>query len=361
LASQSNRYREFIEQCKKQLDARDLLESLGAMNIIESGDELIHSCLIDTVVPHHEHGDSNPSASLNKTKFTYNCFSWGGGSLLWLFKILTQSKNTDQAVEVLSTYLAGDHDQSYEQVQSKIKELFADDELPEPIPHYNSSMLDAWKFIHPWLVEDRGISPRVLVRHKVGYDQTTNTVIIPHFWEKRLVGWQRRRMDSPRWFQLDNVLSKPKYQSSPSFPKYHTLYNYPQPVNSILVVESPMSVLAWETLRECYDDSLPPAVATFGSGVSEKHAELLRTFDTVTVFFDHDFAGWRGALKLLSMIIDHIKCFVVFDPPENKDPAELTGREARFCIDWAVPGPLAIPILEQRVHIKHNSPQKKEK
>src|SRR4051812_4527119 len=104
---------------------------------------------------------------------------------------MEQTDTIYQAIFILSGFLSGDHDQSTEQVQKHIADCFAEDDPPEPIPHYNDSVLAPFRFIHPYLVEDRKLSPRVLVAHRVGYDEQTNHIIVPHYWNKRLVGWQR--------------------------------------------------------------------------------------------------------------------------------------------------------------------------
>lgn len=347
-------YQDFLDLCKRKVDPRSILEFYGATNIIDREDELIHSCLIDKVDQHHAHGDANPSAALNKSKLLYSCGVYGGGSLLWFVAQMEQATELSRAVELLTGFITGDDEQTTtESIQQKIKDLFADPEYRDDIPQYNESVLQAWRFIHPYLIEDRGLDPRVLVAHGVGYDESTNTIIVPHFWKQQLVGWQRRIIDSPRWPQLPHVGYQPKWKSSPEFPKYQTLYNYdfvrglssPPIYDRVVVMEAPLSVLAWEGLR---GDDLPPAVATFGSGISETQAELLHVFDEVTIYFDHDWAGWKGALRLLAMIIHHVRCFVVLDPPGGKDPAEVNHQEARDIYSGAIAGVLAIPMLENK-------------
>lgn len=61
----------------RRIDAEAVLEHYGADNVHQHGDEIIHSCLIDRVDPHHSHGDANPSASLNVDKKVYNCIAPG--------------------------------------------------------------------------------------------------------------------------------------------------------------------------------------------------------------------------------------------------------------------------------------------
>jgi DNA primase len=349
-----SKYREFLEQCREKIDAREILEAYGAENIIESGDELIHSCILDTVIPHHTNGDAAPSASLNKRSLLFNCFSYGGGDIIWLIKQLECApEDTYHATQVLSRFLHGVRDMSLEDLKARIESYFSDEEdSADTIPRYNAKVLDGWSMIHPHLIEDRHLNEKVLIRKRIGYDMEENKIVIPVFWQGRLVGWQKRKMDHPRWPQLPGVEFEPKYKNSPSFPRFQTLYNYPdhRKVNEVVVVESSVSVLALESFRECLgSESLPHPVGTFGSSPSEKHAEYLRVFDQVTIFYDWDYAGWKGALRLLAMLIDYTSVRVVMQRPDNRDPAEMTFSQASSAIRAAKPAVLVISELEDEV------------
>jgi DNA primase len=334
-----------MDQVRQRLDARDVLEHYGAQNIYEAGNELIHSCVVDQVMAHHTHGDSAPSAALNQQTLLFNCFSFGGGDVLWLVQQMEEC-DREQAVSVIEGLMAPERDLSLEELRERIQKSFAEPDEEEPIPRYNDNVLAAWRFIHPHLVEDRGLSPTVLQRYRVGYDESENKIVIPHFVAGRLVGWQKRVMDHPRWPRLPGYQHEPKYKMSPSFPKYQTIFN-PQPdAPEVVVMESAISVLKWESWREG-NDYLPPAVSTFSSGVSDTQAAQLRSHDTVTIFFDWDYAGIKGALRLTEMLINYVNVRVVLDPPDGKDPDELSAVQASFCYERARPGVLAIPHLER--------------
>src|SRR4051812_1469073 len=77
-------YKRLYRNVLAKVDGMAVLEHYGAKNIVRNGDELIHSCLLDKVHPHHSHGDSSPSASLNDERMLYNCWSFGGGDIVWL-------------------------------------------------------------------------------------------------------------------------------------------------------------------------------------------------------------------------------------------------------------------------------------
>ena len=74
------------EDYKRRLDARQVLEHYGADNCMEQmgrdgSTEIIHSCLLDRVEPHHRNGDQNPSAACNLDKKLYVCYNYWGGDL----------------------------------------------------------------------------------------------------------------------------------------------------------------------------------------------------------------------------------------------------------------------------------------
>lgn len=339
------RHKEFLESIRDRLDARALLEHYGAQNIIEVGNELIHSCLVDLVLPHHTHGDAAPSAALNSRTLLFNCFSYGGGDVLWLIQQMEGCDRQD-AMGVLDQFLHAERNYSLEELRAKIEEYFEGEPDDEPIPHYNDNVLSAWRYLHPYLIEDRGISPEVLQAFRIGFDQTENKIVIPHFFNDRLVGWQKRNMDSERWPRLPGWETEPKYKASPSFPSHQTVFNYSPGAEHVVVVESALSVLKWEQWRR-QNPALPAAVATFSSAVTPRQAELLRSNDVVTIFFDYDFAGWKGARKLVGMLTEYVNVRVVVTA--ECDPDELEERDAKWFIETAHPDVLAIPILEERI------------
>ena len=55
----------------RMVSAADILDHYHAENVSLQGDELIHSCIIDKVHPHHSNGDQTPSAAFNREKMLY--------------------------------------------------------------------------------------------------------------------------------------------------------------------------------------------------------------------------------------------------------------------------------------------------
>ena len=285
-------------QVVKNIDAEDVLDYYQADNISLShssnGDELIHSCLLDRVDPHHSHGDSTPTACLSVDDKLYYCFAYGGGDLFWLLEKLEGS--WEGAVKVIQKLSRGVQDQ---------------DSKSSP------EILDGWNFIHPY-VSSRGVSDGVIIRHRVGYDPESNRITLPLFWNGELVGWQKRALPPQ---------SQPKYQNSPGFPKSEVLYLGGEESDEVLVVESIFSVLVGETLQE---KGLLPGLrlaSTLGAKVSDEQIKLLRNYSKVIIWFDDDQAGKSGALRLLRGLSDYTSVSVVNETGQEDDLAGLSPEE----------------------------------
>ena len=86
------------------LDAREVLVHYGAEHVTEQPGEdgtteLVHSCLIDRVEPHHRNRDANPSASVNVEKRKFICYAsqWRGD----LFHLVMKMEGKESFSEAL--------------------------------------------------------------------------------------------------------------------------------------------------------------------------------------------------------------------------------------------------------------------
>jgi DNA primase len=116
----------------------------------------------------------------------------------------------------------------------------------------------------------------------------STSIVLPHFWQGKLVGWQNRWMgERPKWVS--------KYTNTNDFPKRVTLFGWDQVQDSkqpIVIVESVPTVLYLASLNI-------PAVATFGATVSKEQMKMLRSCQQgVVLAQDNDTAGckWRSDL-----------------------------------------------------------------
>lgn len=316
----------------------DLLTEFGAQNVRRptGRGEIIHSCCLPFGA--HKNGDRSPSASLNYKKLTYNCLGCGSsGGLLWFIAVSRGGDGVAARQWLEKETGLGGNPLDFSRIEEMIKEIYSRKSLaPPPIPTYAESVLDQWDFIHPYMttgapelgVEGRGIPEATLDHFRIGYAQeffmgehqpTQERIIIPHFWRGKLVGWQARRI---------NDADTPKYKSSYQFPKDLTLYNY-EPLNDVVVVESPASVLRhWH--------HVPTMTATFGAKITEQQIRLLQRARSVICFMDPDEAGWTATELLRAQVPRHASLKIV-DNPYDADPADLADDIVDTLISSALP------------------------
>lgn len=315
----------------RRLDAQAVLDHYGAENQrIEVGKdgstEVIHSCLLDRVEPHHAHGDGNPSAACNLDKKLYVCYSYWGGSLLHLVQKMEGKESFDDITVTVGNFLAGatvDTESFMAELDRLWAALGAADYAAE-LPAYSERVLAPWAVVHPYLAE-RGIDHDTASRLRIGWDESTNRITIPHFWDGKLVGWQARSIPDRPEHWPGTVPAMPKYKNNPGFPKSDTLYGYDMVAgrDHVIVVESPFSVIKAAAL------GVGGVVATFGAKVSPRQIALLRDFKRVTVWMDDDTKSPAGRIaerRLVNHLYRHTKVDVV-NPDLDRDLGDCASIE----------------------------------
>ena len=305
------------------LDVRVVLQDiLGVGELIENGDEYIHSCPLPFGM--HKNGDRNPSASINKDTFLFNCFTCGGGSIIWLVQ---HCMNVDRigAVSILKNEVADLKVISVEDFIEKLEGVFSHDKTGHAeVPHYSDNLLRRWEGPCEYLTV-RGVSEAVQRAMRTGVESgrseiakspegditvTLDRVVLPHFMKGTLVGWVARK--------IQDVPGVPKYRNSKGFPRGAWLYNLDdaKQFDHVYVVESPMSVLVLKSR------GINNVVATFGAKVDAQQIGLLRNFSKVTIFMDGDLPGRNAACNLVEQLKLYTKVAVI-ETPDDEDPATL--------------------------------------
>lgn len=272
----------------------------------------------------HKHGDTTGKFAFNREKMVYNCWVCGGGTLL---SLVMEAKQMDyqQATNWLFGFTKIT-DESPEEFANEIAELLEPQETAEkPLPYFNSRVLTAWeKNDHPWFAE-RGIIPEVKKTFQLGYDPMHRryggergtyegpAIILPHFWEDRLVGWQERWLndDRPKWIG--------KYTNTTDFPRERTLFGYDFckkiPAKVVLVESVPTALFL---LSNGF-----PAMATFGAEMTPQQMMYLRRFTKgVILARDNDKAGVKWEFTNTNYLERFIPVFHV-DPVDRGEGADL--------------------------------------
>lgn len=346
--------RKVYNEYKRRLNVRDLLDHYNAENCYEmvgsdGTTEIVHSCLLDRVEPHHRNGDQNPSASINLDKKAYVCYNYWGGDLFHLIMKMEQKDTLSEIIPIVGEFLDGATSSGEDFLSEIDKLLTQEDSFSVDLPEYSPKILDVWSFSHPY-IRERGIDLNTSSKLGIGFDQSTNRIVFPHFWEGKIVGWQQRSIpDDPRWPGTRPQM--PKYKNSTGFPKSETLYgvHWLNTPDSVIVVESPMSVAKAHAL------GIAKVVATFGAKVSQNQIDYLKQFPEVVLWFDADPAGDIAQKKTVRGLYRHTNVKVVV-AEEGKDLADYNSADdINAMIDSAVP---AILILSQWDKEKNGSKKK---
>lgn len=334
-----------LPEAQREQLCRDLLAEFGVANINRTyTKELIHSCPLP--FGNHKNGDRNPSASLNFAKLTFNCLGCGNaGGLLWFIASCRGEDSAEARTWLESRTGLGNTVMELKVLLDILDSMYSKDtETRAPIPVYNDSVLDPWTKwpeFHPYLTEgipEMGVYgrniPRDTLRHfRIGYAEEyfdgSERIIIPAFWNDRLVGWQARHILAGDYSD--------KYRNSPEFPREQIFYNRP-PGRDAVLVESPMS-----TLRHFAHQ--PTLTASYGAKISEIQLRLLQRYDRLVLWFDNDDAGWNATQTVGEANSPYQQVWVV-PSPYAADPADLPDEMVDSLIASAIPYAIWSPPQE---------------
>ena len=263
---------------------------------------------------------------MNIEKGLYCCYVHWSGDIFHLIMLLEGKDSFDEITPFIGDFLEGST-KTQEGFREELERLFLSDQVYSvDLPSYSERVLDPWMVCHPYMYEDRKVSIEAMARLRIGFDQRENRIVFPHWWEDRLVGWQKRAIPGKDGQWPGTYPNYPKYRNSPGFPKSETLYGYDLAAKCqgpVVVVESPMSVARAVTHQ------FPGVLATFGAKVSASQIDLLRCFNQVVVWFDDDPAGQAGARKLTRGLYRHTEVKVV-TPDPGRDLADYATVEDVF-------------------------------
>lgn len=325
------------DQYLRRLDARALLDHYGAQRCTEQinrhdgSTEIVHSCLLDRVDPHHSNGDSSPSASCNLDNKKYVCYSLGSGmDLLRFIQVMEGKEELREAMPFAANFLS-EAVVPAEKLAQELERVFDQGGYVGETVTYDESVLNAWSEGHPYWNE-RGITYAAMEELRLGYDPQARRLVFPHFYDGKLVGWQKRAIPN------ESLTQEPKYKSSPGMPKSTTLYNFDNARchPRVCVVESPMSV------AKAFSLGIPNVVATFGAKVSREQAVLIaENFEMAYLWFDRDGAGMSAEQRMTPHLWRRIPTFLV-TPDGGKDMADCDVADIAVKLKHAVPAAIKL-------------------
>lgn len=370
-----------LPDASKRAMCLELLEEFGARvkKVNDTKGEITHGCLVAPGL--HSDQDANPTASLNYQKLVYKCLGCGAsGGLLWFIATCRGSSSVEARSWLEQTAGLGTSVMELDAMLRFLDNMYASKTRPV-VPSYSDRTLKPWSLLHPYFTDPfasggREIPVETAEKFRLGWDASTDRVVLPHFWNNKLVGWQTRKL-STEWRSVELTpdspdfhsgwANAPKYHSSPDFPKDSTIYNYnPRSTTGVVVVESMMSVLR-------HDHALHME-ATFGASVTDIQIKRLSAHPEITLWMDNDRAGWTAvtgtpavrrtktspAKDAVPGMAEQLAPFCtvrVVESPWQQDPGDLPTEEVlrlRACaplwVTWSPPKVLYCYYCRQGAH-----------
>lgn len=322
-----------------RLDFEEVLESLGIVVAHRQNEWIMCHCPFPE---NHSNGDKNPSFGFNEEEMRYNCFVCGGGDLLEL--VTFQMVMDDQEGEIWLQQHSTMEPQKSEDLKAQLDKIIHPAQDKKSIGAMDVSILDKYVPVPVEYLEERGLNAETADAMGLKFDWDDHGgIIIPHFWNTKLVGYQVRHMVMWGGDFLCTKCSKPvpKYTSSVGMPKSTTLYNHDRvtitEAREVIVVESPMTVLY------LMSHGRPNVVATFGMW-NQEQVEHLRKFEVVYLWPDNDAAGKKNIERAVKELKNYTEVRIVPTVPKPKgDGADINPEFIQAHLFHAFP-PSLVPL-----------------
>jgi len=330
---------------KAAITMEQLLQHYGILDQFKrTGDSLNGSCPI--------HKGSNPTQfRVSTTKNIWNCFSdceHGGNTLDFIAKMEKVSIHAAalKAIEWfnLDPETMSANDEKAETAEPKTsapapkpaarsaanEESSGDGGRPQGLPNAPLKFrLDKLERTHPYLTEERGLTPETIIDFGIGYcakGMMADRIAIPiHNVKGEVVAYAGRFIGAP-------PEGAPKYKLPPGFRKSQELFNLDQAVREW--PDKPLVIV--EGFFDCmklHQHGYRRSVALMGSTMSSAQEALIRQFTDskshVIVMLDENEAGKAGREDIACRLSKF--CFVrvhQFDKPDM-EPEHLTAEEVQ--------------------------------
>lgn len=322
------KYSEF----KDYIDVDAVVEALGIEETENSNpeDKITGFCPFPE---NHAHGDTTGKFVIFRESKVTHCYACGSRNLLALVMELLDLDQSD-AEAWLRKHALEDARSDPEFVEDFLNSFKEKNRSRPVLPEFGPRILDRFKPIAecmPEYLEERGISEEVAERFNIRYAEEYRvrrvyknepqeyrgpSIIFPHYYNERLVGWQARVVNQnppggppsyPGWV--------PKYKNTSEFPKDFTLYghdNVKRMRGPIVVTESVPSVLYLVSLGI-------PAVCTFGAEPTRAQLKMLSGFESIVGAQDNDKAG----IRYIAMLSDLENYLGTIAPPTKTQGSDI--------------------------------------
>ena len=330
---------------KAAITMEQLLQHYGIMDQFKrTGESLNGPCPI--------HKGSNPTQfRVSTTKNLWNCFSdceHGGNALDFICKMEKCSIHA-AALKAIEWFNL-DHeamavsDENAEAAEPKTpapaaKPAARPAAAPKAAPESNAPnmplkfRLDILERSHPYLTEQRGLTPETIIDFGIGYcakGMMANRIAIPiHNAKGEVVAYAGRFVGEP-------PEGTPKYKLPPGFRKSQELFNIDRAIKE--PAEKPLLIVeGFFDAMKIHDHGYRKVVALMGSTLSSTQEELIRQHTTsdshVIVMLDENEAGKAGREDIACRLSKF--CFVRVHqfPRPDMEPEHLTDEEVADIVE----------------------------
>lgn len=318
----------------QDIDVENFLNELGLHNVKKDGREVFFSCPFEG----HNHGDLNPSASMQIGTTKVHCFGCGFNGNALTFLAEYENCSPLKAARYIRQWIGDEFKEPEGSFAKEIEEYLEPTNLLKPPKrnepleprelHLNKRKVDwhkAWTegadSPEHWLF-DRGFHWETLEEWNIGWDDISRRFTIPWFDEHgNLIGFKGRALDheiGPDQSRY-KVLGGIEYGFD-TFDVSMMLFgmNKIEPGDSIIVVEGELNRIAlWQA-------NIGPAVGISGKHLSDAQIYLLKKYDReLILYFDDINDAKKAADKLIGT-----NCVSIV-PEHDKDAADSTPDEIR--------------------------------
>lgn len=315
----------FLDQLRS---ASDLVALISEDSLLKGqGDSFKGLC------PFPEHNDKTPSFSVSQSKQLYHCFSCDNSGNIFTYLQKQKGMSFVDSVE----YLANKHNIPLPKKQSysaPVKNTFfkTNDKIRNFYKQYLKKLLTnhvvkQYLSKRQWTEQliddfDLGYAPKGnkllnffdnpedkqdakelgVIQHSLktqtDYDNFRNRLIFPIISvQNHVVGFGARSLDD----------SLPKYinsKESQIFHKGHTFYGLNKSARYLQQQQVALVVEGYTDFLSLYQAGICNVVATLGTALTQKHAELLKKYvSSVILLFDGDEAGIKAREKSLALLL----------------------------------------------------------
>lgn len=264
---------------------------------------------IMTTCPFHKEGqERKPSFGISTEDGTCHCFAcgWVGSLSEMISEVFGYQDGGEYGERWLSRNFLTVSVEVRKPLELRLSRgISRDEKVSAP---FTEEELDSYRYVHPYMYQ-RGLTDELIEEFDVGYDQKTECLTFPCYYETGVPAFIARRSVKTKFFNYPRDVRKPVYASDRFFKKHYSF---------CVVCESIFNCLT------CWKYGLP-AVALLGTGAYEQY-KVLESLPVrkLILGLDPDDAGRKGADRIRKNVRG--KIITEYAIPEGYDINDLDDK-----------------------------------